>query len=100
MSSITKENEPETPELVANSKKSTDVAIGCDLESEINEDDELLLKELDLTEEQLKLKESNKQEFWKSVAETTRVDLQDLLDDNQEVNKIISKRLYFEFKYN
>lgn len=62
-----------------------DAEVECDLENELSQDDELLLNKVNLTQEQIKLKEENQEAFWKSVAETLRSDLRDALDDNQEV---------------
>lgn len=67
------------------SSNKCEIGISCNLENEINHDDEFLLKKLNLTQEQLELKETNLNAFWKSVADTLRTDLSDLLDDNKEV---------------
>jgi len=64
---------------------SVDKEIECDLENEFTEEDESVLKGLNLSEEQLKLKKENVAEFWKSVAEMIRSNLNDCLEENQEV---------------
>lgn len=64
-----------------------EIGVGCNLENEFNPDDEYLLKKLNLTKEQIELKEKDLDAFWKSVANTLRTDLSDLLDDNKEVIK-------------
>ncbi|CAF0739400.1 unnamed protein product [Brachionus calyciflorus] len=66
----------------------SEIGVGCNLENEFSQDDEFLMKKLNLTQEQLELKSKNLDAFWKSVAETLRVDLKDLLDDNQELHKL------------
>ena len=68
------------------SKTSKSIGCGCNLDDEISKEDQLILDQLNLTEEQLKLKEANIDEFWKSIAETVRSNLSDSLEDNQEVN--------------
>lgn len=62
-----------------------DQGISCNLENEFSQEDERLLKSLNLTEEQLKLKSENVEEFWKTVAQTVRSDLSDTLEENQDV---------------
>jgi hypothetical protein len=57
----------------------------CNMDQEFDEEDERLLKHVKLTEEQLKLKETDNEAFWKSVADTLRCDLADTLDENKEV---------------
>jgi hypothetical protein len=61
------------------------IGTGCNLEREFSEEDERLLSHIQLTEEQLKLRSTDQEAFWKSVAETLRTDLVDCLDENQEV---------------
>jgi hypothetical protein len=58
----------------------------CDLDLEFTQEDEELLEKLELTAEQLKLKDENVEAFWKMVDETIRSKLSDLLADNREVN--------------
>jgi len=57
----------------------------CNLDLEFTEEDEKLLESLDLTAEQLKLKNENVEAFWKMIDETMRSKLSDLLADNREV---------------
>lgn len=66
-------------------KQSRDEGVGCNLDNEILPEDEELIRNFQLTEEQIRLKNTNAQEFWKSLAETARCDLNDHLDDNKEV---------------
>jgi hypothetical protein len=57
----------------------------CNLDNEITPEDEQVFKHLKLTDEQLKLKKTDKEAFWKSIAESVRCELSDALEDNQEV---------------
>ncbi|RNA06224.1 hypothetical protein BpHYR1_032502 [Brachionus plicatilis] len=70
------------------SKQKKDVEVECNLENELSQDDEFLLKKINLTQEQIKLKTENQEAFWKIVAETLRSDLKDALDDNQELHRL------------
>jgi hypothetical protein len=70
---------------IKETKTSVNVGTCCNLETEFSEEDERLLQHIQLTEEQLKLKSTDQEAFWKSVAETLRTDLADCLDENQEV---------------
>ena len=63
----------------------------CDLYMDFTDEDERLLQKIELTEHQLKLKETDKNAFWKSVSETIRVDLSDALADNEDVILLILK---------
>lgn len=62
-----------------------EIGTNCDLFAEFTDEDEALFKRIQLTEHQLKLKETDREAFWKSVNETIRADLQDALADNEEV---------------
>lgn len=58
----------------------------CNLDDESQEkEDSELFKKLEITEEQLKLKETDKDLFWEQTAEAVRVELNENLDDNKEV---------------
>ena len=59
----------------------------CDLDKEFTQEDKRLFDHIKLTEEQMKLMSTDTEAFWKSVAESTRSDLQDWLGDNQDVKK-------------
>lgn len=65
--------------------KTCETGTSCDLYTDFTNEDEKLLEKIELTAEQLKLKETDKNAFWKSVAETFRVDLSDALADNEDV---------------
>jgi len=61
-------------------------SIMCNLESESQEkEDNELIEKLELNEEQLKLKETDKDMFWEQVAEAVRVELNENLEDNKEL---------------
>lgn len=77
------------------SKQKKDAEVECNLENELSQDDEFLLKKINLTQEQIKLKAENQEAFWKSVAETLRSDLRDALDDNQEVGFYLIRWIFF-----
>lgn len=66
-------------------QSSCEMGTSCDLYTDFTNEDEKLLEKIELTAEQLKLKETDKNAFWKSVAETFRVDLSDALADNEDV---------------
>ncbi len=66
--------------------KNQEKSIGCNLDDDFNKiDEELILKNVNLTEEDLKLKEINNGLFWKQVAESIRRELSESLEDNQQV---------------
>jgi hypothetical protein len=66
--------------------KEIDQATSCNLEQELDRElDESLLKSLNLSEEKLKLKETNPDLFWEQIAEIIRENLSDTLDDNLQV---------------
>jgi hypothetical protein len=66
--------------------KNQEKSIGCNLDDDFNKiDEELILKNVNLTEEDLKLKEINNGLFWKQVAESIRGELSESLEDNQQV---------------
>ena len=60
---------------------------GCNLDTEISEEDEKLLASVELSENELKLKETNFDAFWELVAEKTRNELKAELENNQEAGK-------------
>ena len=63
-----------------------DKSIMCNLESESQEkEDNELIEKLELSEEQLKLKETDKDLFWEQAADAVRVELNENLEDNKEV---------------
>jgi uncharacterized FlaG/YvyC family protein len=74
-------------QMASISTSTSDKEIECNFNDEITKEDQLMIDKLQLTEEQLKLKEENIGEFWKSVAETLRINLSDSLEDNQEVKE-------------
>ena len=62
-----------------------DKSIMCNLESESQEkEDNELIEKLELSEEQLKLKETDKDLFWEQAADAVRVELNENLEDNKE----------------
>ncbi len=68
--------------------------ISCDMDGDIHrEDDDLLIKSLTLSAEQLKLKETDTGLFWEQTAEAVRVDLAEYLEDNKGVCLKKIKRL-------
>lgn len=71
---------------VVNSSENNEFSCGCNLDLEFTDADEELIKKLNLTDDELMLKEKNLDEFWKLVAEKLRSKLSDTLEDNQEVN--------------
>ena len=71
---------------VVNSSENNEFGCGCNLDLEFTDADEELIKKLNLTDDELMLKEKNLDEFWKLVAEKLRSKLSDTLEDNQEVN--------------
>lgn len=73
-----------------------DAEVECNLENELSQDDEVLLKKVNLTQEQIKLKGENQEAFWKSIAETLRSDLRDALDDNQEVCSLLFVLFFYQ----
>ena len=68
---------------------SKDVETNCDLENEIDQEDQALIDFLTavktLNNEQLQFLGKNNEEFWEKCAEAIRVDLKDNLDDNEKV---------------
>ena len=68
-------------------KTHSDKSIECDLTDEMSpEDEELILKHLNISAEDLKLKKENKDLFWQKVAEKVRGQLSETLEDNQQVS--------------
>lgn len=65
-------------------------SIGCDLTDEVSaEDEQLILKHVNMSAEDLKLQKENKDLFWQRVAESVRDQLSETLDDNQQVVLIL-----------
>ncbi len=75
---------------VVNSSENTEFSGGCNLDVEFTDADEELIKKLNLTDDELMLREKNLDEFWKLVAEKLRSKLSDTLEDNQEVNQFFN----------
>jgi hypothetical protein len=75
----------ETAKIEIGNSPNNEFSCGCNLDLEFTDDDEELIKKLNLTSEDLILKEKNLDEFWKMVAEKLRSKLSDKLEDNQEV---------------
>ncbi len=55
------------------------------IEIQCNLDEELTLKDSDLTEEELEIKAKNPSNYWKLIAERLRVELYENLQENMEV---------------
>jgi len=73
---------------VVNSSENNEFSCGCNLDLEFTDADEELIKKLNLTDDELMLKEKNLDEFWKLVAEKLRSKLSDTLEDNKELHKL------------
>jgi len=84
--------------MTSTSTSTSDKEIECNFNDEITKEDQLIIDQLQLTDEQLKLKEENIGEFWKSVAESLRINLSDSLEDNQEVKENYIYRLQTNLK--
>jgi hypothetical protein len=84
--------------MTSTSTSTSDKEIECNFNDEITKEDQLIIDQLQLTDEQLKLKEENIGEFWKSVAESLRINLSDSLEDNQEVKENYIYRLQMNLK--
>lgn len=80
-------------------KVTKEQAIDCNLEFEFTDQDEKLISSVNLIDEQLKLKNADKPQFWKSICENVRSDLKDLLEDNQEVADFFLKHLPQKFHF-
>jgi hypothetical protein len=88
----------ETVKLVKS--QNNEFGCGCNLDLEFTDVDEELIKKLNLTSEELTLKEKNLDEFWKMLAEKLRSKLSDTLEDNQEVNyylNVVKSKLHLKF---
>ena len=68
-------------------KTHSDKSIECNLTDEMSaEDEELILKHVNMSAEDLKLQKENKDLFWQKVAESVRGQLSETLEDNQQVS--------------
>jgi hypothetical protein len=89
-------NETKRPAIRSNSKGNQlsgsktnthcDKSIECNLTDEMSaEEEELILKHVNMSADDLKLKNENKDLFWQKVAECVRDQLSETLEDNQQV---------------
>lgn len=80
------------------SKTVMDQGVGCNLDKELSPHDIEFLSKLRLSEEQLKLKETDVQAFWKSVSQSVAAELSDSLEDNRDVRlSLFIFSIYFIF---
>lgn len=73
-----------TSRQVRTKDKSIECKLSAENENDLDEEN-LILENVDLTDDDLKLKAENKDLFWQKIAEKIRSNLSETLEENQQV---------------